>query len=464
MLRIANHYISKSISCLLLAEFCILLLLAYAAAAFRFDAAYLLTSKAHAFTFSAVIFAIVMNFSMSLFGMYQDCVREGVRATFLRLMPASVLAFVTLTMLFYVIPSLYFGRGVLGLIFLFSTPAILLTRTMYFASSKSQYLSSRLLFLGAGPMAHECSRLALQRGFAFKYSIVGYVPLSEEQSQIDSSELIKLVNNSLVETALYHRVDEIIVSVENRRGAFPIKHLLECKLRGIKVIDAADFFEREACQLRVASLQPSWLVFNSGFDQGQVRMIGKRAFDIVMSAVLGLVALPVMAVTALLIVLEDGGPVLYQQERVGKGGKCFNVLKFRSMGKNAERAGVPQWATTNDPRTTRIGRIIRKCRIDELPQIINVFKGHMSFVGPRPERPFFVDQLNQQIPYYNIRHSIKPGITGMAQVRYAYGASVEDAIEKLQYDLYYVKNNSLFLDAIILMETIQVVLFGKGAR
>ena len=235
-------------------------------------------------------------------------------------------------------------------------------------------------------------------------------------------------------------------------------------MRGVKVIDAAAFFEREACQIRVETLQPGWLVFGDGFNQSVIRRLGKKIFDMSVSALICTLTLPIMLVTTLLIFIEDRGPIFYQQERIGKNGQSYMVLKFRSMGINAEKAGTPQWASANDPRTTRIGKIIRMLRIDELPQIINVLKGEMSFVGPRPERPFFVDQLCQDVPFYNMRHSVKPGITGMAQVRYAYGASVEDSKQKLQYDLYYVKNNSLFLDIMILLETVQVVLLGKGAR
>ena len=237
-----------------------------------------------------------------------------------------------------------------------------------------------------------------------------------------------------------------------------------CKLNGIKVTDAASFFEREACQIRVDSLQPSWLVFGGGFDQSFLRSFIKRIFDLFASTIILIVSFPVMLITALCIYFEDRTPIFYQQERVGMDGHAFMVLKFRSMRNDAEKGMKPQWAAANDTRTTNVGRIIRKLRIDELPQILNVFKGEMSFVGPRPERPFFVKQLSNDVPYYNVRHSIKPGITGLAQVRYQYGASVEDSIQKLQYDLYYVKNNSLFLDILILIDTFQVVILGKGSR
>jgi sugar transferase (PEP-CTERM system associated) len=230
----------------------------------------------------------------------------------------------------------------------------------------------------------------------------------------------------------------------------------------VKVTDAATFFERETCQIRVDSLQPSWLVFGGGFDQSFVRTFMKRSFDIVCSVIILALTLPLMLLAALAVKLEDRGPVFYSQERVGKDGKTFFVHKFRSMRTDAEKGGKPQWAQQNDPRITRIGNFMRKTRIDELPQILNVFKGEMSFVGPRPERPYFVEQLIEVVPYYNVRHSVKPGITGWAQVRYGYGSSAEDALQKLQYDLYYVKNNSLFLDVLILIDTLKVVLFRSG--
>jgi sugar transferase (PEP-CTERM system associated) len=293
---------------------------------------------------------------------------------------------------------------------------------------------------------------------------VGFVPLADEELKVSPSAVLPK-GYSLMTLVNLHGVREIIIAMQERRGgSFPIQDLLECKLNGIKVTDAAAFFERERGQIRVNSLYPSWLIFGGGFDQSLLRSGIKRAFDLAASGILLIATLPVMLVTALCIFSEDRGPIFYRQERVGKGGRTFMVLKFRSMGSDAEKSGRPQWATTDDPRITRVGRIIRKLRIDELPQIFNVLNGEMSFVGPRPERPYFVDQLCAQIPYYNVRHSIKPGITGWAQVRYGYGSSVEDAVEKLQYDLYYVKNHSLFLDVIILIDTVEVVVLGKNRR
>jgi sugar transferase (PEP-CTERM system associated) len=290
------------------------------------------------------------------------------------------------------------------------------------------------------------------------------VPLPGEE-RCDPAGKVLPPGEPLLALARRYGASELVVSVSERRtGAYPVRELLDCVLGGVRVIDAATFFEREASQIRIDSLQPSYLIYGGGFDQSFVRSFVKRGFDLLASGAICLVTLPLMVLAALCIVLEDGGPVIFRQERVGRHGRPFRVLKFRSMGVDAERDGQPRWASAGDPRVTRVGHWLRKLRIDELPQMINVFRGEMSFVGPRPERAYFVERLGQQIAYYDVRHSIKPGITGLAQVRYHYGASVDDALHKLQYDLYYVKNNSLFLDVLILIDTVQVVLSGKGAR
>jgi sugar transferase (PEP-CTERM system associated) len=251
---------------------------------------------------------------------------------------------------------------------------------------------------------------------------------------------------------------------ERRGGSMPLRELLDCKLLGVRVVDVATHFEKTLGQIRLDSVNPGWLIFGEGFNQGMARTLVKRVFDIICATILLLVSAPVMILTGILILLESGGPVLYLQERVGQNGRIFNVVKFRSMRTDAEKDGTPRWATAGDDRVTRVGRIIRKLRIDELPQLFTVLVGDMSLVGPRPERAFFVDQLTQEIPYYAVRLSVKPGLTGWAQVRYHYGATMEDSAEKLQYDLYYVKNHTWFLDLVILFETIGVVLTGKGAQ
>ncbi|HET9024903.1 MAG TPA: TIGR03013 family XrtA/PEP-CTERM system glycosyltransferase, partial [Burkholderiaceae bacterium] len=288
-----------------------------------------------------------------------------------------------------------------------------------------------------------------------KFSVAGlYDPASHLFSDTELCDLVRRLG-----------VREVIVAARDHRGGtVPMGQLLECRISGISVIDLAGFYERERGQVPVQSLKSSWLVYGKGFAQDPVRTAVKRVFDV--AGALGLLALaaPVMLLAAAAIALESGRPILYRQERVGRGGRPIMCVKFRSMRADAESDGVPRWASKGDPRVTRVGRLLRKTRIDELPQLLNVLRGEMSLVGPRPERPSFVKQLGASIPYYDVRHSVKPGVTGWAQVRYTYGASVEDATRKLQYDLYYVKNHSLFLDVLILVETVRVVLFGEGAH
>lgn len=465
MVRIFNHYISKMAVFLFSLEAFMLMASVYLGAKIRFfDQAPFFSGSLPDLLPQASTFAVVMALSMAAMGMYQLDSRPDPKSTLLRLMPSMVLGLGLISLVFYWAPDLYFGRGILGIVMLLAMAGIFLTRSAFFKWSSLGIAESRVMVLGTGAKAKEYSDLIESDLSCHKFKIVGFVPLPGEEQRVPFPSVLS-AEWLLAALANKYSVSEVIVAVGDRRnGSFPIQELLECKLNGVKVSDCAKFYERERGQIRVDSLHPSWLVFGDGFEQGILRTSVKRAFDLVASIVLLVATFPVMLVTAIGILIEDGAPILYRQERTGKGGRAFMVLKFRSMRNDAEKEGQPQWAATNDPRTTRAGRFIRKLRIDELPQIFNVLKGEMSFVGPRPERPYFVDQLTAKIPYYNTRHSIKPGITGWAQVRYQYGASVEDAIEKLQYDLYYVKNNSLFLDIIILIDTIQVVLLGKGGR
>ncbi len=262
------------------------------------------------------------------------------------------------------------------------------------------------------------------------------------------------------------QVDEIVVGVDDRRGGLPMEDLLECRQLGIAVTDLTTFFERESGRVQLSLTDPSWLVFSGGFDSTPLRQLSKRCFDLAISTLVLLLTWPLMLLVALAICLESGlgQPILYRQERVGVRGKTFHLIKFRSMRTDAEMDGVALWASKDDDRVTRVGRVTRKVRLDELPQLWNVLKGEMSFIGPRPERPQFVADLGEKIRYYSLRHCLKPGLAGWAQLRYPYGASEADAVEKLKYDLYYVKNHNLLFDLLILIQTVEVVLFGRGAR
>lgn len=454
VIRIFHHYVSRIAFTLLLLEVSILLAAAVASAP-------LWLSDPGQLYFAALAFALVIVFSMSTFGMYQhDQSRRYVRSTVLRLTPSFVLGFAVMQLLAMVLPEMRAG----SVVFLLGGVAVLTARLLVFTSAQSRMLVQRLMIVGDGAVARECLQLATGRIGFHPFRVVGFVPVKGEVRAVPAGMLLP-ADLPLLTLAQRYAADEIIVTVGDRRnGAFPVRQLLECALGGVPVTDAAAFFEREACQIRLDSLQPSYLIFGGGFNQSLTRATIKRIFDLLVSAAIGLLSLPVMLATALAIKVEDGGPVFYRQERVGRDKRLFQVLKFRSMRQDAEHDGRPQWAVPDDPRVTLVGHWIRKLRIDELPQMLNVFRGEMSFVGPRPERAYFVEQLCDQIAYYNVRHGIKPGITGLAQVRYRYGASTEDALQKLQYDLYYLKNGSLFLDLLILVDTVQVVLFGKGGR
>jgi sugar transferase (PEP-CTERM system associated) len=458
VIRIFHHYVSKLVFMLVMLELAILLAAAVASAP-------LWLAGRHGATgpfLPALAFALIVVFCMGTFGMYARP-REDIKHTLLLILPSFALGFGMLNLLVAMLPGIQLGRAG-GVVFLLGAAGVVLARLIVFTSAQSNMMEQRLILIGAGTIARECLELA-ESGLGFhQFKVIGCLPVAGEPNRVPSGALLP-EEQSLLALVRRHDVDEIVVSVSDRRnGAFPVRQLLECALEGLRITDAATFFEREACQIRVDSLQPSFLIFGGGFDQSLARAAVKRTFDLLASGAICLLTMPLMLATALAIRLEDGGPVFYQQERVGKHGRNFNVLKFRSMRLDAEKDGQPQWAATNDPRVTRVGYWIRKLRIDELPQMLNVFKGEMSFVGPRPERGYFVAQLSTEIAYYNVRHSIKPGITGLAQVRYQYGASSADALRKLQYDLYYVKNHSLFLDLLILIDTVQVVLFGKGSR
>lgn len=331
------------------------------------------------------------------------------------------------------------------------------------SASTTKAVSRRILVFGTGARALDVKRALNKSDPAAE--IVGFFPSPVEEEPAIPANLILSRATSLTDTAKALKADEIVVAITERRGgAMPLRELLDCKLHGIKVLDLASHFEQTLGQIRLDSLYAGWLIFGDGFQQGTLRTVVKRVFDIVCALILITLALPVMVIAAIAIVVENGFPILYRQERVGLNGRLFKVIKFRSMRNDAEKDGKPVWAKAQDDRVTKIGRIIRKIRVDELPQLFSVLKGDMSLVGPRPERPFFVDQLTKEIPFYAVRHSVKPGVTGWAQVRYHYGATVEDSAEKLQYDLYYVKNHSLFLDLLVLFETVGVVLTGKGAQ
>ena len=468
MIRIFGHYVAAQLALLAAVEAVILILSVYLAVALRFagggEADYLLFGPV---ALRAVIFAIVMLGTMTAFGMFTRKSQTAETGYYIRFLASFAVGAIAMTFIFYLLPGLLMGRGIMALAFLFSFVGTALNRLIFVHVVDATALKRRLLVLGTGTRAAQIGALfAQEKDVERKFILVGYLaPTKASHHAHVPREKILAYNGNLMALASQYMVDEIVVAIRDRRnGGLSIDELLECKLEGVEVTDISSFFERETGHIQLDSLNPSWMVFSDGFCRTSIKSTVKRVFDVSVSLLLLAATLPVTLLTALLIVMESGFPILYRQERMGECGNIFEVLKFRSMRQNAEQPGVPQWAKQNDDRVTRVGRVIRKLRIDELPQIINVLKGNMSFVGPRPERPYFVQQLSAQIPFYLNRHTVKPGITGWAQIRYPYGATVDDAMHKLQYDLYYAKNHSLFLDLIILFQTVQVVLFGKGAR
>lgn len=412
----------------------------------------------------AALLAAAMLVINAWLGFYQRVSQRSSMETRARAVLSLYLAVPVAYAIYALLPLTGVSREFMQLSAMSAVFGMLVTRvTTSQVSSNGSMLSRRIMVFGTGAHALAVKR-ALNKSDP-SAEIIGFFPGPNEESASVPVEQILPRNRSLTDTAISLKADEIVVALTERRGgAMPLRELLDCKLQGIRVLDLASHFEQTLGQIRLDSLYAGWLIFGDGFRQGSLRTVVKRIFDIVCALILIILALPVMAIAAIAIVVENGFPILYRQERVGLNGRLFKVIKFRSMRNDAEKDGKPVWATKQDDRVTRVGKIIRKLRIDELPQLFSVLKGDMSLVGPRPERPFFVDQLTKEIPFYAVRHSVKPGVTGWAQVRYHYGATVEDSAEKLQYDLYYVKNHSLFLDIVVLFETVGVVLTGKGAQ
>jgi len=411
-----------------------------------------------------LLMIVVAQASFYLFDLYdfREIRKPGV--LYIRTLQALGLTAIVLSVIFYVFPEMLFGRGVFSLSLMFMLSTMILWRVFVIWLLGHPKLAERVLILGTDSNAVDLARETLDRPEQ-GYKIVGFVgddPRLVGQSLINP-RVLGLTDN-LQEIVNRYHVTRIVLAINERRGRMPLDSLVEMKLRdGLAIEESDSFYERLTGKISTGTLRPSWLIFSGTSHRivfyGQLR----RLLDVSLSLVGLFLSLPIVVLTAIAIKLDSRGPILYQQTRVGRRNQNFTIMKFRSMRVDAEPEG-PVWANEDDLRITRVGRIIRKLRIDEIPQFINIIRGEMAFVGPRPERPEFVARLEREIPYYSQRHLVKPGLTGWAQVRYPYCASVEDAIQKLQYDLYYIKNQSLLLDVITLFETVRIVLFGRGAR
>jgi sugar transferase (PEP-CTERM system associated) len=412
----------------------------------------------------ALLFSAAMGGCLLAFGLYSARQRARSGGIVVRVMAAMAAGVIVTTVCFYIIPHLWIGRGVLTLAAVSAATIVVALRLGFTRFVDENRFKRRVLVYGTGHTTTCISRLrrrADRRGFV----LAGFVQPEGEEIEV-ARERVLVPNGDLLELCAWFEIDEVVVAMDDRRRAFPIRELLECRLAGIEVTELLTFLERETGRVRIDVLNPSWLIFGEGFNRGSLRLFTSTLLDLTASTLMLALSLPVLLATVLAIKLEEGwrAPVLYRQDRVGLGGRTFQLLKFRSMRVDAEANGEALWAQKDDPRVTRVGAVLRKLRIDELPQLINVLRGDMCLVGPRPERPQFVRELAERIPYYMQRHCVKPGITGWAQLCFPYGSSEQDAVEKLQYDLYYIKNNSFFFDLSILAQTAEVVFLGKGAR
>jgi sugar transferase (PEP-CTERM system associated) len=399
------------------------------------------------------------------YDLYDFTVMGNRRELMLRLVQAIGIAWVILAILFYFIPPLLIGRGVSVIsvpVVLFS---LLIWRILIHLLTGHPEFGEKILIVGTGSAAHDTAKSVWERRDA-GFRIAGFVTENGSLPTDISKEINLLGSANNLETIIkQEKIDRVVIAVRERRGSFPTETLLKMSLVGdVDIEECTSFFERVTGQVNLDMLRPSWLIFAGRKRDTRIKIAVRDLVHRLMALIGIIISFPIALITACLIKLESTGPVLYRQERVGLNGKLFKVIKFRSMRTDAEKDGKPVWATADDDRTTFIGKIIRKIRVDEIPQFWNILRGEMSFVGPRPERPHFVAQLADEIPFYEHRHLVAPGLTGWAQIKYPYGASVEDARRKLQYDLYYIKNQSLALDLVIVFETVKTVLFGRGSR
>ena len=462
MIRIFKHYIPKSILALALIECAMLYLVIWFAIAMRFLQIGIAAPTYSDYTAEKIFYVVIVYLVLLATGLYRLDTCRDIKMSAVRLSVSMVLSFFAVSVALYLFPSIDIWRSISVYAVTFTFLFLITGRYFFLHFVDHESIETRVIVLGAGNRAKRV--LESDDRKTSNVNFIAFIRMGENENEIDGavnySELESL--EKLVEE---QACQEIVVAIEERRGTLPVSDLLACKINGTYISEAASFIERQVGALNLATFNPSWMIFSDGFDNTKrIDLAVKRLFDVVASATLLVVSTPLLILTAIAVKLTSKGPVFYRQERMGLMGQPFDVLKFRSMTVNAEADGVPKWAQENDVRVTLVGKVIRKTRIDEIPQIFNVLRGDMSFVGPRPERPFFVEQLTEKIPMFDKRHTVKPGITGWAQLNYPYGASEEDSRRKLEYDLYYIKNYSIFLDLLILIQTIRVVLWPDGVR
>lgn len=462
MIRLFKHYVPYAVLFLALVDLCLLLAAAETAWVIRANQIGMQVDYIGNRIWPLATFAASVQVAAMAVGVYSQESLQSLRFAIARLIVAVSLGVIFMAIMAFALPGMTLWRSNSLYAMVLSFGYLALSRLILGSLIGGESFKRRLLVLGAGKRAQRIKDLEARRGSGFV--VVGYIAMDEAK---------RVIPEAISRAAIYNLADfvvklgasEVVLALEERRNALPLQDLLRIKTTGVHVNDISSFLERETGRVDLDSVNPSWLIFSDGFSSGQrLSGIAKRLFDIVASSLLLALTLPVILLFALLVKLESRGPAFYRQERVGRYGVSFDLLKLRSMRADAEAEGKAIWAAKNDPRVTRIGKFIRKVRIDELPQTWCVLKGDMSFVGPRPERPEFVADLEKQLPYFAERHMVKPGITGWAQINFPYGASIDDSRQKLEYDLYYAKNYTPFLDLLILLQTIRVVIWPEGAR
>ncbi|OAN11370.1 sugar transferase [Photobacterium jeanii] len=410
-----------------------------------------------------VLYTLPLQIALLAVGLYNEKLRESFNGMAVRLLVALVLAYILSSGIYFITPLDTLPNFSRELIFSLTFIGLLISRFIAITNNYEKIGQVKVLVIGAGERASLIERCMRRKSDRVHFDLQGYVHISgDNKEQAPKGNIIEL-DCSLSDYVKQHNIEEIVIAADERRGNLPVDSLFNCKIDGVLITDIIDFIERETGQIAVTHIYPSWVIFNDKKPSHFFVKALNWLFNSTIALLILLFCWPLIILAIILIKLEDGisAPVLYSQQRTGLRGKPFQIYKFRSMRLDAEKNGA-QWATEADPRITKIGLFLRKYRIDELPQLFNVFRGDMCFVGPRPERPQFAEQFEHSIPYYNHRHNVKPGLTGWAQLKYPYGSSKEDAIEKLKFDLYYIKHRSFMLDILILIRTSEIVLFGKG--
>lgn len=477
-----NHPKRASLLLLLLSDFIIIFFSVYLALYLRFNIVEWqpVSEALPDYPIQALVFTVAMLIGLLTMGLYQSQSPQGTYFypfILVKTIIGLVIGSLILLVVYYIFPMILMGRGLFAYALIYSTIILSIFRTYLYHLLDGRILRKKILVLGAGELAanltgainddyHEQKEVKkILAPSSASYIIHGFINIDSEERVVPEKYIVN-IGASLVDYCHEYEIDEIVLAMDDRRNIMPVDSLLDCKLSGIRVSEFLSFWEKEEGMLRLDKLNPSWFIFCEGCEQGSLEKAITRIFDLFTSFVILVLTFPILILTAMLIFLENSfkGPIFYRQKRVGLNGRIFQLLKFRSMIENAESDGEAKWAAENDMRVTIVGKFIRKYRIDEIPQVINIFKGDMSLVGPRPERPEFVASLEKQIPFFTTRHRVKPGLAGWAQLKYPYGANEEDAYNKLQYDLFYLKNHSIFMDILILLQTVEVILLGKGAR